>query len=45
MELRLRGADQGWSIVMKLLQKYECDMSFLDVIVKEYGYLQACCDE
>ena len=27
VELRLRGADQGWSIVMKLLQKYVCEMS------------------
>ena len=27
VEFRLRGADQGWSIVMKLLQKYVYEMS------------------
>ena len=31
MEPRLRGADRGWSTVMKLLQKYVCE----NVIVKK----------
>jgi len=26
VELRMRGADQGWSTVMKLLQTYVCEM-------------------
>jgi len=26
VELRMRGADQGWSTVMKLFQKYVCEM-------------------
>ena len=34
MELRLREADQGWSTVMKLLQKYLSMNAIVDVIVK-----------
>ena len=26
VEFRLRGADQGWSTVLKLFQKYVCEM-------------------